>query len=173
MKRNLMINLQLIIMKIYLVQHGKAYGKSEDPERSLTEEGKKEIVKVVTFITEKKPLDINIKLTKIFQSGKTRAKETAELIAQFIHPAEGIHESKDLEPMANPSKWLDRLRQMNQDTMLVGHLPHLSKLASLLLTRTETKTESEIIKFSNAGIICLSKEEEYSIEWIVTPDIFP
>ena len=151
-------------MKIYLVRHGIAHSKSDDPERSLTEEGKDEVIKVASFIIKEKKFELD----KIFQSGKTRAKETAELIAQFIQPIEGIYESEELAPMTDPSKWLEKIKKMNNDTMLVGHLPHLNRLASLLLT----KNENEIIQFSTAAIVCLSREEEgFTIDWIISPDI--
>ena len=150
-------------MKIYLVRHGKAFNKSDNPERSLTEEGKGEVVKVASVIKKSK-----IKLNTIFHSGKARAKETAELIAQFIPPQEGIYQSQDLEPMVEPSIWVDRIRNLKKDIMLVGHLPHLGRLVSLLLTNDE----KEIINFAPVTIVCLSKEDEnFSVDWVISPDI--
>ena len=37
--------------------------------------------------------------------------------------------------------------------MLVGNLPHLSRLVSLLLTGNP---EIEVVRFRNAGIVCLT-----------------
>jgi phosphohistidine phosphatase len=53
--------------------------------------------------------------------------------------------------------------------MLVGHLPFLSRLTSLLLVGDRTK---EIIRFRNAGIICLIREEDqWLLGWVMTPDL--
>jgi len=54
--------------------------------------------------------------------------------------------------------------------MLVGHLPHLKKLASLLLTGRD---DLEIVKFRYGGVVCLERRENglWSILWIIRPDI--
>ena len=36
-------------MKLYLVQHGEAKSKAEDPRRPLTERGKEEVARVAAF----------------------------------------------------------------------------------------------------------------------------
>ncbi len=53
--------------------------------------------------------------------------------------------------------------------MLVGHLPHLSRLASLLLTADPAR---EIIAFRMGGMVCLSEwEGQWRLHWILTPEI--
>jgi len=53
--------------------------------------------------------------------------------------------------------------------MLVGHLPHLSRLSSLLLVGDP---EKNIIAFRMAGIVCLRREEEnWSVSWMIIPDL--
>ena len=151
-------------MKVYLVRHGKAHSKLFDTKRSLTDEGKEEVIKVGSFLLAKEK---TIEVAKIFQSGKARAHETAKLIALFIQPSEGIFESKDLEPMAEPTKWFDKINKLDQDLMLVGHLPHLDRLELLL-----TNNEKEKTSFAPATIVCLSKEEKnFTVEWMVSPGL--
>jgi phosphohistidine phosphatase len=52
----------------------------------------------------------------------------------------------------------------------VGHLPHLSKLASLLLTKSDEKVS---IGFKNSGIVCLQRDDSsnWLLSWSVTPEI--
>ena len=54
--------------------------------------------------------------------------------------------------------------------MLVGHLPYMSRLASLLLCGD---SEKEIIKFRNAGIVNLIRDDlkVWSIGWILIPEM--
>jgi phosphohistidine phosphatase len=58
---------------------------------------------------------------------------------------------------------------MDSDLMLVGHLPHLSKLASLLLTGSPDQSP---VTFTRAGIICLQKDDSahWTVAWSVTPE---
>jgi phosphohistidine phosphatase len=75
-----------------------------------------------------------------------------------------------LSPLDNPEIWAARIKDMQDDTMLVGHLPHLGRLASLLLCG---KSERNIISFRTAGIICLCRDDAgiWGIEWMLCPDI--
>jgi phosphohistidine phosphatase len=54
--------------------------------------------------------------------------------------------------------------------MLVGHLPHLSRLASLLLTGS---ADNAVINFKNSGFGCLERDEDnhWGITWILPPGI--
>jgi len=104
-------------------------------------------------------------------SGKLRAKQTAEVLAEHLNPARGVLVSKDLEPLADPVILKRRLDETVEDSVLVGHLPHLQKLTGHLLTSNENKL---VVTFRNAGIVCLDRESGYwTIQWIITPEILP
>jgi phosphohistidine phosphatase len=155
-------------MRLYLAQHAEAKSKEEDPSRPLSENGWTTIRKVAKY-SEK---HLRIRVTEIIHSGKVRAKQTAEVLAKHLKPTKGITSSKYLEPLANPGFWKDRLTGKTKDIMLVGHLPHLSKLCGLLLTGNEDK---ETIGFKLGGIVCLERDEisRWITQWIVVPEIIP
>jgi phosphohistidine phosphatase len=53
--------------------------------------------------------------------------------------------------------------------MLVGHLPFLSRLVGLLVAG---KPDAVVVRFRNAGIVCLRREEErWSVNWTVPPEL--
>jgi phosphohistidine phosphatase len=106
------------------------------------------------------------------QSGKLRAKQTAEVLAEHLHPAKGVAVADGLDPLADSTPWTTRLAEATESIVLVGHLPHLSKLAAQLLTGD---TSREIVAFRNGGIVCLEKEENgnWAIQWAITPEIVP
>jgi phosphohistidine phosphatase len=53
--------------------------------------------------------------------------------------------------------------------MLVGHLPHLSRLASWLLIGDPGK---EILRFRNGGIVCLARAGgRWLLQWILAPEL--
>ncbi len=150
---------------LYLVQHAKAKPKQADPKQALSEKGQADIDKVAAYIAK---LPLLQPPAQIIHSGKTRAQQTANVLAQALSPINGVKSSANLSPMANVSLWAERLNTLSENVMLVGHLPHLSKLAALLLCQNE---EKQVINFQNAGLVCLHKDDKgvWSGQWIITP----
>ena len=79
-------------------------------------------------------------------------------------------EEKDLLPNDDPQEWALRLSEEKENIMLMGHLPNLSKLASLLLTKSANKVS---IGFKNSDIVCLQRDDSrnWMLSWAVTPEI--
>ncbi len=154
-------------MKLYLVQHAKAAPKEQDPSRPLTDEGRKNIQKVAAFI---KPLNLTVDF--LLHSGKKRAEQTAEVLAEVIKINKQKIARDVLFPNDDVTKIKNELALTEEDTMVVGHLPFLAKLASLLLTGNET---ANTVAFKQGGIVALSEPEpnHWQIDWIITPDLLP
>jgi phosphohistidine phosphatase len=152
-------------MKLYLVQHGKAESEEVHPDRPLTAEGLDDVRKMASVIGSLKTVTVSA----IYYSGKIRAEQTAKIFANHLGEP-GMEASDGLSPMDDIHIWADRLLSQTQNIMLVGHLPHLSKLASLLLCGDQ---DAGIIAFQNAGIACLTRDEyrSWSINWILVPSV--
>jgi len=151
-------------MKVYLVQHGQSVSEDVDPARPLSEKGQKEVEKVAQFLK-----GLNLKIRVIFQSGKTRATQTAEILNPKVTSSKGIMKKEGLAPNDPVEPWVEALNKSLDDIMIVGHLPFLSRLASRLLGR-----EEEVINFQPGGIVCLEKMEhnQWQIRWMVVPELF-
>ena len=152
-------------MKLYLVQHAKAASKETDPERSLTEEGRREIQKVAIFIN---PLDLSVDY--LWHSGKNRAQQTAEILAKEIEVRKEMAAHDGLAPNDDVTILRDEIISDQKDIMIVGHLPFLSKLTSLLLTGSEA---SNTVAFKNGGIVCLdySDDNQWQLDWMIIPEL--
>ncbi|MEW6409243.1 MAG: phosphohistidine phosphatase SixA [Nitrospirota bacterium] len=152
-------------MFLYLIQHAEAKREEEDSSRPLSEKGWQDIKKVASYASR-----LNLKVSEIIHSGKLRAKQTAEVLAENLKPARGIRETDGLAPLDDPKIWVERLKGVTDDTMLAGHLPHLGKLASLLLCGDKDKN---IVAFKMAGIVCLKRDDAgaWSLQWMLTPEI--
>jgi len=151
-------------MKLYLVRHGEAKPAEIDPSRGLTSKGIQDVTKVAEFLS-----NARITVNEIFQSEKARAQQTASIIADHITVRRGIFDAEALSPNDDPSVWATRLSGLTEDTMLVGHLPHLAKLAARLVC---DDPKSPLVSFSSAGVICLARSQEgWAIEWMIIPDI--
>jgi len=153
-------------MNLYLVQHAEPKPKEEDPQRPLSEKGWSDIRKVGAFIAE----HANIQVSSIMHSGKTRAQQTAEALAEYLNPSEGVKEVEGLKPLDDPAIWAKRLAEIKEDIMLVGHLPHLGKLSAYLLSQDEDK---KIIDFQMGGVICLGRDVSgiWSVRWMMIPQL--
>ncbi len=72
--------------------------------------------------------------------------------------------------MDDPKIWADRIKGITDSSVLVGHLPNLARLASLLLCND---AEKNVISFRMAGIVCLNRDEKgaWSLQWMITPEV--
>jgi phosphohistidine phosphatase len=149
-------------MRVYLVQHGVARPKEEDPERPLTDNGRREVERMSEAAGS-----LGIQVSSIFHSGKTRARQTAEILAGHLNPGGGCMPVGGLGPTDDPETACRLVVQSRTPVMLVGHLPHLGRLASLLITGVST---TAVMTFHNAGLVC---EGRWTVDWALTPEIVP
>jgi phosphohistidine phosphatase len=152
-------------MILYLVQHGEAVDKEIDPDRPLSDAGRREVATVADFLAVR-PVPID----HIWHSGKPRAKETADILAARLAPHVQPQERPGLAPKDPVVPLRDLLGTYEDDIMLVGHLPHLAKLAGLLLAGDENQTP---VRFAKGGVLCLIQDESdhWQIAWMVVPEL--
>ncbi|MCK4649316.1 phosphohistidine phosphatase SixA, partial [bacterium] len=146
-------------MKLYLVQHGEAAPKEVNRERSLTRKGKKDVFRMAKFLKK-----AGIKVIATWHSEKLRAIQTAQILGEAISVE--IVKQDGLAPDDPVDKWLEELNTRVKDVMMVGHLPFLERLASLLLAGDES---SQIVAFEPGAVVCLKREdagEKWSLAWI-------
>lgn len=142
---------------VYLVRHGEAKSEADDPHRGLTGEGKVAVEKMARWAAE-----AGLTVARIRHSGKLRAEETAEIFAAQLQPGDGASAVPGLAPNDDVRPIADSLARENDTVMLVGHLPFLSRLASLLVVGD---SERPIVHFPAAGLVGLCRQEG---EWILT-----
>ncbi len=137
-------------MKLFLLQHADALSSESDPARPLSEKGRAQAKKAGDFL-KKLPGYPAI----ILHSGKKRAAETAEIISFALggirmEPREYLGPDDELEGV------LDELSKSDVNIMVVGHMPFLRKLASLLLGFNE---DTVVVDFHNASPLILDRGE--------------
>ncbi len=151
-------------MEIYLVQHGEAKSEEEDSHRPLTEAGRSEVAAVAVALKRHA-----LHVSAIWHSGKLRAKQTAVEFADALEPDDGIHEKPGIGPRDDPERMAETLGSLDVPTMVVGHLPYLSRLVSLL---TVDDPDREIVRFHQGGVLCLGRTGEgWRIAWYLTPQL--
>ena len=150
-------------MKVYLVQHGEPVPKETDPERPLTEKGRADVQKAARFLAMSQ-----VKVPEAWHSGKTRARETAEILAAAVEAE--VSKAAGLAPLDPVSPVRDKIEGRTEDLMLVGHLPFMARLASLLVLDSELQ---EIVAFRQGGVVCIERSGDGSwrVAWMVVPDL--
>jgi phosphohistidine phosphatase len=152
-------------MALYLVQHGLSLPKAEDPAKGLSAEGVADVQRIAGVAQ-----GYGIKVARIVHSGKTRARQTAEIFAAALSPTQGLEAAEGINPLDDVAVFAAGLGD-GGNTMVVGHLPFMARLAAFLLTGS---AEQPIFKFQNGGIVCLEKEAElqsWVIKWALMPKI--
>jgi phosphohistidine phosphatase len=154
-------------MHVYLVQHGAAKTEAEDPQRGLTDEGRRSVERMAEFLAP-----LALELDRIEHSDKLRARQTAELLAARLRPAGGTRQIAGIGPNDDVEPMRARLEQEQQNVMLVGHLPYLSRLAARLLG---LPAEWAAVRFQVGGVVRLDREEaqHWVVRWVVLPELLP
>ena len=151
-------------MRLYLVQHGEAMEVAADPDRPLTERGTAGVTRTARFLA-----GCGLGVDEVWHSGKTRARQTAELLAPAVGEAAGLVERAGLSPKDDVAPVAERLAGAGADLMLVGHLPFLGRLASLLLAGDE---DADVVAFRYGCVVCLERDETgaWRVLWMLRPD---
>lgn len=151
-------------MELLLVQHGEAKAESEDSTRPLTDRGAETVRRVAAWASQ-----AGVTVAQIRHSGKRRAGQTAEILAEQLRPGKGVIAVEGLRPNDDVRAMAATLTGESEPVMLVGHLPFLSRLAGLLVAG---EPDAVIVRFKNSGIVCLHRQEErWSIDWAMPPEL--
>jgi len=152
------------MMRLYLVQHARAKSREEDAGRPLSDAGMADVSRMGEFLAGHG----GVHPYRIMHSGKLRAAQTAERLAGHL----GMDHAEpvpDLEPMADPAIWAAHLEAMYEDVMIVGHLPHVGRLAALLVTGSP---DPDVLRYAPGAVVCLRREEgAWQVEWMLTPGL--
>jgi phosphohistidine phosphatase len=156
-----------LFVQLYLVQHGAAKSEAEDPQRRLTAEGTKTVERMAAYLSA-----LKLHLDDIEHSDKERARETAEIMATHLHPAEGTRQVAGIAPNDDVGLMRERLQKESHTLMILGHLPHLSRLLSVLLGAQEDRT---LVTFQMGGVVHVEREDngEWRMRWILVPELLP
>ncbi|MCU0693101.1 MAG: phosphohistidine phosphatase SixA [Polyangiaceae bacterium] len=152
-------------MALYLVQHGEAYSEQEDPQRGLTPAGTSDVERIAGVAA-----GYGVRVGRIVHSGKRRAVQTAHILARHMAPAQGVETMAGIGPTDDVLPVAAGL-DPSPDLLIVGHLPFLEHLATLLVTGHQGK---RVFRFQNGGIVCLDHDEQqggWVIRWALMPRI--
>lgn len=152
-------------MRLYLMQHGSAVPKETDPDRPLSAEGHADVRRLAAFLRT-----AGVRVDQVLHSGKTRSAQTAALLAEALPPAGQPEARAGLGPNDPLEILVPELVYWTAETMLVGHLPYLGRLASLLLA---ADADRPLLAFRPGTLACLERDAErrWALLWMLRPEL--
>ena len=143
-------------MKCYIVQHGDALSKEENPERPLSEQGRDDIQVLARQLRQ---LDIHPQ--RIYHSGKLRAQQTAEIIAARLECEQAVQALDGVGPNDDAAGFAVKLKKVSADVLIASHMPFVQKLCNALLG-----DDTVDFHFSPGKLVCLDiTEGNASLDW--------
>jgi phosphohistidine phosphatase len=138
-------------MRLYLVQHGDALTKDVDPERQLSDRGRADITRLAEWLVTN-----DVAVSRISHSGKTRARQTAELLGAVLEAGGKIRPAKDLGPNDPPELFLKLLQSVDEDILIASHLPFVARVVSQAVTGS---SDQQLVDFRPGSIAVIERDE--------------
>jgi phosphohistidine phosphatase len=114
-------------MRAYLVHHADALGPDVDPQRPLSNVGLAQAEQLARRIKA-----AGFAPAMVWHSGKLRARQTAEAIWRAANPFATFTMIRGLHPDDPPEIVRDALLRESGDVLIVGHMPNLDRVRTLL-----------------------------------------
>ncbi|MGH8701891.1 MAG: phosphohistidine phosphatase SixA [Burkholderiales bacterium] len=151
-------------MRVYLVQHGEAHAEEVSPERELTPRGRSDVERIAALLANG-----GVRVAKVCHSGKTRARQTAELLAARLAPGVTSEALAGINPNDPVESLADRLRGWSEDALVAGHQPFMGKLVALLIAG---RSEPPVVAYQQGSVVCLERNAEgrWVLVWMVRPE---
>jgi phosphohistidine phosphatase len=154
-------------MRLYLVQHGEAVPAEQDPARPLSDQGRADLERLASFLASG-----GVRVVRVLHSSRLRAQQSAEILARAVQPSEPPAVHPGLGPEDPLMAFADLVAGWREDSMVVGHLPFMSRAVCLLLTGGE---EHAAVDFRPGSLVCLEREPDgpWGLAWMLRPDLLP
>ena len=152
-------------MRLYLVQHGAALDRETDPARPLSASGREDVKAMADFLK-----GAGIRVERVWHSGKSRAEQTAQLLAKAVLSRGKIEKVGGIDPDDDVAGFVSDADVWEQDTLVVGHLPFMSRLVARLVAGDP---EHAIAGFTPGSVVCLERcdVDRWMLLWILRPDL--
>lgn len=154
-------------MRLYLVQHGEALPKDVDADRPLSVQGRVGAERMAVFLKS-----AGIEAARVAHSGKTRAGQTADILAAALLAGDAPELLEGLGPNDPVMPFAELVAVWDEDSIVVGHQPFMSKAVCLLMTGNE---EHAAVDFRPGSMVCLEREQDgpWGLAWMLRPELFP
>jgi phosphohistidine phosphatase len=153
-------------MHLYLLRHAHALAGADDAARPLSKRGRKQIRTLGRWLRANRALD---EVAECWHSPLVRSRDTAALLVRRLHRPVRTVVTAGLTPADEPAPLLRRLRTRQRPLLIVGHEPHLSALASLLVAG---EPEPPVFTLRKCALLALIREQgRWLVRWQIGPEL--
>jgi len=151
--------------KLYLMRHAEAAPGSPDRARPLTPAGRRQAQAMASLLRR-----MDIRPVAIWHSGRVRAAQSAQIVATALKDKPRVAEQAGLDPDSRVKPVVRAISRTRGDLLIVGHEPHLGKLATRLLAGQKL---AALLDFPKAGVACLTcgRGDKWVLDWLIPPEI--
>lgn len=152
-------------MHIYLIRHAHAEDGPDDALRPLSKKGLRQIRSMGRFLRENEAVEAKV----VWHSPLLRAVETAERLTKRLKSPAKLNQMSGLRPQDDPHLIARKLGDLHSPVAVIGHDPHLSALASLLVYG---HAEPPRFVLKKCGVIRLDRSSRgWAVRWQVSPEL--
>jgi phosphohistidine phosphatase len=152
-------------MHLYLIRHAHALDGDVDAIRPLSPKGRKQVRALGRLLRETGTFEA----AEIWHSPLRRAGETAALLVARLKSKARLVEMGGLRPGDTADSILKKLNDLRRPVAVVGHEPHLSALASLLVAGNATPPRFVLKKC--AALRLDNVDGVWAVRWHVSPEL--
>lgn len=152
-------------MHLYLIRHAHALDGDVDAVRPLSPKGRRQIRALGRLLRETGTFEA----AEIWHSPLRRAGETATLLAARLKTKARLVEMGGLRPGDAADSILKKLNDLRRPVAVIGHEPHLSALASLLVVGKATPPRFVLKKC--AALRLDNVDGVWAVRWHVSPEL--
>ncbi|NEX20293.1 phosphohistidine phosphatase SixA [Thiorhodococcus mannitoliphagus] len=139
-------------MHLYLAQHGLAVPEDVDPERPLSPQGRTDIERLAARLGRAR-----IVVEPVLHRSKTRAAQTAKILAGPLRASAAPQARGGLKPNDPVEALASEIADWSADTLIVGHLPFVGRLAAHLLVADANQA---LLAFQPGSLACLERDAD-------------
>jgi phosphohistidine phosphatase len=152
-------------MHLYLIRHAHALDGNNDAARPLSPKGLRQIRAMAKIMRESHAWEAG----EIWHSPLRRAHETAAGLAKRLKCDVRLKEVTGLKPSDAVDAIAEKLGDLRHPVALVGHEPHLSALASLLVVGRAapprfTLKKCAVLRLDRVG-------GGWTVRWHISPEL--
>lgn len=152
-------------MLLYLIRHAEAVDTVPDAGRVLSARGRHQVAVLAEFLRRAKAF----RPAEVWHSPLVRARETAQLLVQELALPVALKQVAGITPEDDPQEIAQSLATLARPVALVGHEPHLSALASLLVAGA---TQPVVFAMKKGATLALERSgTRWAVRWHIEPDL--
>lgn len=152
-------------MQIYLIRHAHALDGEDDAARPLSKKGRAQIRALARFLRGSGALATR----EFWHSPLVRSVDTAQRLVKRLRARAKLKLVSGLLHDDDPAILAKRLDQSRRPVAVVGHEPHLSALASLLIAG---RPQPPLVILKKCAVMALERQgRRWRVLWQVSPEI--